>query len=265
MHPTDPEEKIDAIYFSPHKFLGGPSSSGILIFCQSLYDNKIPDNPGGGTVDWTNPWGEHKYYDSIEAREDGGTPSFIQTMRVALCVQLKDEMGVENILHREHQLMRPVWNRLSKVDNLHILADNLKDRLAVFSFYIQDLHFNLAVKLLNDRYGIQVRGGCSCAGTYGHYLLQVTNEKSKSITDLINLGDNSNKPGWIRMSLHPTMTDAEIEYLISAIEELCEHHKEWMQDYEYNKHKNEFYHKSGIKVEDGIIKDWFTIRDMEIA
>lgn len=265
MHPTDPEEKIDAIYFSPHKFLGGPSSSGILIFCQALYDNKIPDNPGGGTVDWTNPWGEHKYYDSIEAREDGGTPSFIQTMRVALCVQLKDEMGVENILHREHQLMRPVWNRLSKVHNLHILADNLKDRLAVFSFYIQDLHFNLAVKLLNDRYGIQVRGGCSCAGTYGHYLLQVTNEKSKSITDLINLGDNSNKPGWIRMSLHPTMTDAEIEYLISAIEELCEHHKEWMQDYEYNKHKNEFYHKSGIKVEDGIIKDWFTIRDMEIA
>ena len=166
MHPTDPEEKIDAIYFSPHKFLGGPSSSGILIFCQSLYDNKIPDNPGGGTVDWTNPWGEHKYYDSIEAREDGGTPSFIQTMRVALCVQLKDEMGVENILHREHQLMRPVWNRLSKVDNLHILADNLKDRLAVFSFYIQDLHFNLAVKLLNDRYGIQVRGGCSCCLLY---------------------------------------------------------------------------------------------------
>jgi len=265
MHPTDPEEKIDAIYFSPHKFLGGPSSSGILIFCQSLYDNKIPDNPGGGTVDWTNPWGEHKYYDSIEAREDGGTPSFIQTIRVALCIQLKDEMGVENILHREHQLMRPVWNRLSKVDNLHILADNLKDRLAVFSFYIQDLHFNLAVKLLNDRYGIQVRGGCSCAGTYGHYLLQVTNEKSKSITDLINLGDNSNKPGWIRMSLHPTMTDAEIEYLISAIEELCEHHKEWMQDYEYNKHKNEFYHKSGINVEESIIKDWFTISDMEIT
>ena len=265
MHITDKEEKIDAIYFSPHKFLGGPSSSGILIFCQSLYDNKIPDNPGGGTVDWTNPWGEHKYYDSIEAREDGGTPSFIQTIRVALCIQLKDEMGVENILHREHQLMRPVWNRLSKVDNLHILADNVKNRLAVFSFYIQDLHFNLAVKLLNDRYGIQVRGGCSCAGTYGHYLLQVTNEKSKSITDLINLGDNSNKPGWIRMSLHPTMTDAEIEYLISAIEELCKHHKEWMQDYEYNKHKNEFYHKSGIKVEDSIIKDWFTISDMEIA
>lgn len=260
MHPEDPEEKLDAIYFSPHKFLGGPSSSGILVFCQSLYHNRIPDNPGGGTVDWTNPWGGHKYYDSIEAREDGGTPSFLQTMRVALCIQLKNEMGVENILHREHQMMSLVWDKLSKVENLHILADNIKDRLAVFSFYIQDCHFNLAVKLLNDRFGIQVRGGCSCAGTYGHYLLQVTNEKSKSITDLIDLGDNSFKPGWIRMSLHPTMTDAEVEFIIDAIEQLCQHHQEWVDDYDYSKHKNEFYHKSGINVEDTIIQDWFELR-----
>lgn len=265
MHPADPEEKLDAIYFSPHKFLGGPSSSGILLFCQSLYDNKIPDNPGGGTVDWTNPWGEHKYYDSIEAREDGGTPSFIQTMRVALCIQLKDEMGVDNMLHREHEMMKPVWDRLSKVENLHILADTAKDRLAIFSFYIQDCHFNLAVKLLNDRYGIQVRGGCSCAGTYGHYLLQVTNDKSKSITDSINLGDNSNKPGWIRMSLHPSMRDTEVEYLISAIEQLCKNHVEWALDYDYNKYKNEYYHKSGINVEDSIIKDWFVLSEPEMV
>lgn len=265
MHPQDPQEKLDAIYFSPHKFLGGPSSSGILIFCQSLYTNKIPDNPGGGTVDWTNPWGEHKYYDSIEAREDGGTPSFIQTMRVALCIKLKEEMGVENMLRREEQIMKPVWQRLTRVDNLHILADNIQDRLAIFSFYIQDLHFNLAVKILNDRFGIQVRGGCSCAGTYGHYLLQVTNEKSKSITDLINLGDNSNKPGWIRMSLHPTMTDVEVDYLISSIEQLSMHHQKWSLDYNYERSKNEFYHKDGINTEDLIIKNWFSLNQLEMA
>jgi selenocysteine lyase/cysteine desulfurase len=97
MHPEKEDEYLDAIYFSPHKFLGGPSSSGILIFNQKLYTNRIPDSPGGGTVDWTNPWGEHKYHDEIEAREDGGTPAFLQTIRVALCIKLKDEMGVENI------------------------------------------------------------------------------------------------------------------------------------------------------------------------
>lgn len=265
MHPADPMEKLDAIYFSPHKFLGGPSSSGILIFCNSLYTNKVPDNPGGGTVDWTNPWGEHKYYDSIEAREDGGTPSFLQTMRVALCIKLKEEMGVTNILHREHEMMKPVWEQMSAIKNLHILADNIQDRLAVFSFYIEDLHFNLAVKLLNDRFGIQVRGGCSCAGTYGHYLLEVSNEKSKSITDLINLGDLTNKPGWIRMSLHPTMTDAEVQFILDAIKELCIHHQDWSADYEYDRKSNEYQHKLGEQTEDAIIKDWFELTSVDMV
>ncbi len=104
MHVDDENGRyLDAIYFSPHKFLGGPGSSGILIFNQKLYANSIPDNPGGGTVDWTNPWGEHKYIDNIEAREDGGTPGFLQTIRVAFCMQLKDEMGVENIHKREDE------------------------------------------------------------------------------------------------------------------------------------------------------------------
>jgi len=92
MHPGDEKQKLDAIFFSPHKFLGGPGTSGILIFCKSLYHNTIPDNPGGGTVDWTNPWGKHKYLDDIEMREDGGTPSFLQTIKTALCVKLKEEM-----------------------------------------------------------------------------------------------------------------------------------------------------------------------------
>ena len=248
---------LDAIYFSPHKFLGGPSSTGILIFNQKLYNNKIPDNPGGGTVDWTNPWGEHKYYDEIEAREDGGTPAFLQTIRVALCIKLKDEMGVENILARENELLDIIWPRLKAIPNLHILADNQKERLGVFSFYIDELHYNLGVKLLNDRYGIQVRGGCSCAGTYGHYLLHVDKEFSDSITCKINEGIMDDKPGWIRMSIHPCMTNDEANFIMDAIEELAKNHKEWSSDYEYNNRTNEFVFKDAKQNEMLFINDWF--------
>ena len=257
MHPEDEDAHLDAIYFSPHKFLGGPSSSGILLFNQKLYSNKVPDNPGGGTVDWTNPWGEHKYYDAIEAREDGGTPSFIQTMRVALCIQLKEKMSTKKILEREHEMLDLIWPTLESIDNLHILADNIKDRLGVISFYIEDLHYNLAVKLLNDRFGVQVRGGCSCAGTYGHYLLEVSYEKSKSITNTINQGDLTNKPGWVRMSIHPTMTDEEVTYIVNSIKALAENHKAWAIDYDYNSKTNEFTHKDGNCGESTLVQQWF--------
>jgi len=250
MHPADCDQSyLDAIYFSPHKFLGGPGSSGILVFGSDLYTNRVPDQPGGGTVDWTNPWGEHKYYDQIEAREDGGTPSFLQTIRVALCIQLKDKMNTAKIDEREEELLNIVWPKLLSIPNLHILAENQRDRIGVISFFVEDLHYNLAVKLLNDKYGVQVRGGCSCAGTYGHYLLEVSYEKSKSITEKITYGDNSNKPGWVRLSLHPTMTDDEAAYVCQAIEELCLHHKEWATDYIYHNKKNElpmsWEHQSG--------------------
>ncbi|HFC01035.1 MAG TPA: aminotransferase class V-fold PLP-dependent enzyme, partial [Phaeodactylibacter sp.] len=160
MRPENKSEHLDAIYFSPHKFLGGPGTTGILIFDPKLYKNKVPDNPGGGTVDWTNPWGEHKYIEQIEAREDGGTPAFLQTIKAALCVKLKEEMGVSNILKREEEMLAKIWKGLDKIPNLHILADHVRHRLGVVSFYIDQLHYNLGVKLLNDRYGIQVRGGC---------------------------------------------------------------------------------------------------------
>ncbi len=257
MHPGIQDEYLDAIYFSPHKFLGGPGSSGIVIFNQKLYNNRVPDNPGGGTVDWTNPWGEHKYHDEIEAREDGGTPAFLQTIRVALCIQLKDQMGVQNILEREHELLEKIWKKLATLPNLHTLADQHKHRLGVISFYIDDLHFNLAVKLLNDRFGIQMRGGCSCAGTYGHYLLEVSHEKSKLLTDEISKGFLANKPGWVRMSIHPTTTNDEMDFILDALEQLCLHHKEWARDYDYDPHTNEFIHKSGMFTEKSIVDQWF--------
>jgi selenocysteine lyase/cysteine desulfurase len=258
MHPQNPLEKLDAIFFSPHKFLGGPGSSGILIFNRALYDSHFsPDQPGGGTVKWTNPWGEHSFYEDVELREDGGTPPFLQTIKAALTIKLKEEIGVNNILEREKEITKKVFSRLKKIPNLHLLAENIEERLPVISFYVDGLHYNLGVKLLNDRFGIQVRGGCSCAGTYGHYLLHVSRRKSKKITKMIEHDDLSSKPGWIRMSLNPVMTNDEIEIILHAIEELALKHIEWSVDYNYDPHDNCFIHRSKPEFEKIMVDKWF--------
>uniref|UniRef100_UPI003567FB10 aminotransferase class V-fold PLP-dependent enzyme n=1 Tax=Lutibacter sp. TaxID=1925666 RepID=UPI003567FB10 len=257
MHPTDEESYLDAIFFSPHKFLGGPGSSGVLVFNKKLYKNLIPDNPGGGTVNYTNPWGDHDYVDDIETREDGGTPGFLQTIKTALSIQLKEKMGVENILKREHEINEIVFEKLSKISNLTILADQHKERLGIFSFYIKNAHFNLIVKLLNDRFGIQTRGGCSCAGTYGHFLLHVDQQTSKGIEKQILEGCMVERPGWIRMSIHPTISNAEVLYVCESIKQVAENHLKWSEDYEYNAAKNEYIHKTAKSIETEIVNNWF--------
>lgn len=258
MHPEDEEAYLDAIFFSPHKFLGGPGTSGVLVFNKKLYNNMVPDCPGGGTVSWTNPWGEHKYIDNIEDREDGGTPGFLQVIKTALAIQLKDEMGIDNILKREHEIVEYVFDSLRNVPNIKILAGQHQERLGVISFFIDDLHFNLGVKLLNDRFGIQTRGGCSCAGTYGHFLLHVDQETSHKLVNEISLGDLIRKPGWIRMSIHPTTTSAEIEYVCNAIKSLAENHKEWALEYRYDSETNEFIHQQATSFENALVEQWFT-------
>ena len=257
MHPQDPESALDAIFVSPHKFLGGPGTSGVLIFNNKLYNNMVPDNPGGGTVSWTNPWGEHKYIDNIEDREDGGTPGFLQVIKTALTIQLKEKMGVENIINRENELVKYIFDRLNNITNIKILAVNHQNRLGVISFYIENLHFNLGVKILNDRFGIQTRGGCSCAGTYGHLLLNVNQETSNQLVCQIETGDLTLKPGWIRMSIHPTTTNAEIAFVCDSIIALALNHEEWQQDYSYNKISNEFINKAAKSIEKNMVDKWF--------
>ena len=259
MHPTDAESYLDAIFFSPHKFLGGPGTSGVLIFNKNLYKNNVPDCPGGGTVSWTNPWGEHKYIDNIEDREDGGTPGFLQVIKTALAIQLKEQMGVKNILEREHEIVDYVFEQLGAIENIKILAKEHQDRLGVISFYIDDLHFNLGVKLLNDKFGIQTRGGCSCAGTYGHFLLHVDQETSHDLVCQITSGDLIKKPGWIRMSIHPTTTSEEIKFVCDAIIALAYNHLEWEKDYVYNGKSNEFHHKNAQFQEKEMVKNWFKV------
>lgn len=258
MHPDDPMMKLDAVMFSPHKFLGGPGSSGVLVFDKSMYHNPVPDNPGGGTVDWTNPWGKYKYVDNIEAREDGGTPGFLQSIKTALCFRLKHQMGIEQIHAREEELLTMAFEGLDSIPGIRILANNERDRLGVISFYVQGIHYNLVVQLLNDLYGIQVRGGCACAGTYGHFLLEVSAERSSEITEQISKGDLSEKPGWVRWSLHPTMTDDEVHIFIEALKDVTENIERYQIYYEAVPRTNIFRHKDE-KNDHREVEKWFEL------
>jgi selenocysteine lyase/cysteine desulfurase len=257
MHPKEKGAHLDAIYFSPHKFLGGPGTPGVLIFNKKIYNNTVPDQPGGGTVVYSNPWKVHEYIANIELREDGGTPPILQGIKAAMCIRLKEEMGVENILQREEELLQIVFDRFSKMKNVEILEGDIKSRLGIISFIVTGAHYNLIVKILNDRFGIQARGGCSCAGTYGHMLLQVNENRSYEILNAIRSGDLLQKPGWIRLSVHPTMTNVEIDFIMDAIELTASRFTEWMKDYTYDPGSNEYLFNGTEVWEQDKIVDWF--------
>lgn len=250
MHPEDPSKRLDAIFFSPHKFLGGPSTSGILIFNQELYQNAVPDHPGGGTVVWTSPYRKPRYYENIEEREDGGTPGFIQLIRTALAIRLKETLTTENIADIEHEQVNYVMNRFDQMVGVKLLESHNRNRLSIFSFLIPGLNHNMVVRMLNDRFGIQVRGGCSCAGTYGHYLFGIDENNSCQIIAEVDSGKMSAKPGWVRMSLHPTTTKEEMIFVCDAIEAIAENKDEWSKDYTLDpmtgavKHVNELQNSS---------------------
>lgn len=260
MHPENPLQQLDAVFLSPHKFLGGPGSSGIVVFGDYLYNIQVPDHPGGGTVYYTNPWNERFYLANPEEREDGGTPAFLQTIKAALAVKLKEDMTTAHIREREEEILDTIWQRLATIPNLKVYAGEHKHRLGVISFNIVGLHYNLGVRLLNDRFGIQVRGGCSCAGTYGHYLHDIDENRSHEILQQLQLGHLEEKPGWIRMSIHPTMRDTEVEFLCDALTDLAQNFKEWSLDYRYLPGQNDFEFKgnTGMPVLQ-TMKKWFKL------
>lgn len=260
MHPEDDSAHLDAIYFSMHKFLGGPGTPGVVIFDRRIYNNTVPDHPGGGTIMYSNPWKARQYVSDIESREDGGTPAILQGIKAAMCIRLKEAMGIANILRREEELLQRVFFRFSEMKNVIVLQGDQKKRLGIFSFMITGAHYNLIVRLLNDKFGIQARGGCSCAGTYGHLLLNVDPVQSCDIWRAIDSGDLSNKPGWIRISLHPTMTGNEIEFIMDAIESTASSFREWMADYHYNPASNEYTISTEMVNEQHRVRKWFTIR-----
>ena len=161
---------------------------------------------------------------------------------------------------REEELLQRAFDGLDTIPELHILADNFRDRLGVISFYITGIHYNLIVRILNDLYGIQVRGGCACAGTYGHFLLEVSYEKSREITSKINHGDLSEKPGWVRWSLHPTTTNAEVDLMIRALHDITGNIGDLSQQYDYDNHHNVYWHKKEVpERHQKKIMDWFSL------
>ncbi len=256
MHPEDPEAYLDAIFFSPHKFVGGPGSAAVLVFNKKLYKNIIPTTPGGGTVLWTNPWNECRYTANYEVREDGGTPAFTQTIRTALAIKVKEEMGHENIMKREEELIEIAYGALSKMDTINVFAPEVSNRLGVVSFCSTALHHNLIVKILNDRYGIQTRGGCACAGPYGHYLLNLDREASKAFSTKVDAGNSTAKPGWVRISLHPTMTNDELDYVLNAVKEIIDHAEEWGKEYHQVTKSGEWFLENE-KFDEDKLKSWF--------
>lgn len=245
MHPGGEGDCLDGICFSPHKFLGGPGTNGVLVMDGRLIASRIPDQPGGGTVLWTDPWGRRAYVGNTQEREDGGTPGFLQAVRTALCLKLKERMGVDAMRSREKELLSELWPWLDADPRIHLLEGRNRERHAIVSFVIEGLHYKQATRMLNDRFGIQARGGCSCAGSYGHYLFGIGPDASDHIYGQIHAGDLANKPGWVRLSLHPAMTMAEVRAIGAAVLELAQHGQEWAGDYVFRPETGELRHRSG--------------------
>lgn len=247
MHPQGQGRHLDGIYFSPHKFLGGPGTSGILVMDSRLITCRVPDQPGGGTVIWTDPWGRREYVGSVEEREDGGTPGFLQAVRSALAIKLKEEMGTQAIWQREQALLSELWPYLDAHPRIGILESRNRDRHSIVSFTVEGLHYRLVTRMLNDRFGIQARGGCSCAGSYGHYLFGIGPDVSDHIYGQIHAGYLENKPGWVRISLHPSMDAADVREIGAAVLQIALYGDEWARDYEFQADNGEVRHKSGVK------------------
>jgi selenocysteine lyase/cysteine desulfurase len=217
--PTDSWHK-DAIFISPHKLIGGPGTPGVLVVRKNLLTNTVPAVPGGGTVVYVNPT-EHHYLDNPEHREEGGTPAIVESIRAGLVFQLKQAVGAEEIERREESFIRRAIASWDKNPNIEILGNHDAKRLSIVSFVVRHdsryLHHNFVVALLNDLFGIQSRGGCSCAGPYGHRLLGIDIERSHRFEREIARGCEGIKPGWVRINLNYFISDAVFSYILEAV------------------------------------------------
>ncbi|MEM7051508.1 MAG: aminotransferase class V-fold PLP-dependent enzyme [Acidobacteriota bacterium] len=233
----DDESYFDAIFISPHKYLGGPGSCGVLLFRDDLYRCDLPPScSGGGTVDYVGPH-DHDYLSDIEEREKAGTPPILQLMRAALAMDLKETLGFEAIEATEHRYLEQVMDRFLAHPGIHVLGNpDPRQRMAVISFNIRHgdkfLHPKLVARLLNDLFGVQARAGCSCAGPYGHRLLGIDDELSERYRAQLQAGFEGIKPGWVRIGLHYTLTTAEIEFLCRSIEMVAEFGSRFLPQYE---------------------------------
>ncbi|HEX6921452.1 MAG TPA: aminotransferase class V-fold PLP-dependent enzyme [Actinomycetes bacterium] len=228
----------DAVFLSPHKFIGGPGTPGVLAVRRELLRNRIPVVVGGGTVAYVNPL-EHRYLDDPAHREEGGTPAIVESIRAGLVFQLKQAVGVEVIRAREELLLRRAVDAWRQHPNIEILGNLDAERLSIVSFVVRRpggryLHHNFVVALLNDLFGIQSRGGCSCAGPYGHRLLGIDLERSHEFEREITHGCEGIKPGWVRINFNYFISEAVLDYVVEAVALVAEHGWELLPDYRFD-------------------------------
>ena len=247
MNGADP---LDAIFLSPHKFVGGPGTPGVLVAKAALFQNRVPALVGGGTVSWVNSTA-HVYATDVERREEGGTPAIIESIRAGLVFSLQQAVGTSNIAALEGELADRALQRFSKCSNLEVLGHPTAARLPIFSLRFRhgerDLHHGFVVALLNDLFGIQVRGGCSCAGPYAHTLLDIDRDTSEHFEQAIIAGDSLMRPGWVRVNFNYFIDAEEFDYLLRAIELVAEHGWRMLPSYAWNAAHGVWRHRQGHK------------------
>ncbi|MFD5256395.1 aminotransferase class V-fold PLP-dependent enzyme [Streptomyces bobili] len=242
----DAGDHKDALFLSPHKFVGGPQTPGVLVVRRDLVRNRVPTAPGGGTVAFVDPLG-HRYLDDAVAREEGGTPAIVESIRAGLVVALRQAVGTDTIQAAEERHWRHALDRWDRTPGIEILGNRHARRLAVVSFRIRYgahtyLHHNYVVALLNDLFGIQARGGCSCAGPYGHRLLAIDADTSHALLDEVVHGCDGIKPGWVRINFNYFISDTVRDYLIDAVDLIATHGHRLLADYRFDPHTGQWHH-----------------------
>jgi selenocysteine lyase/cysteine desulfurase len=237
----------DAVFISPHKFIGGPGTPGVLVAKRHLLRNTVPACPGGGTVAYVNE-AEHRYLTDPVHREEGGTPAIIESVRAGLVFQLKEAVGAEAIRERELELLQHAIASWSTNPNLTVLGNRHAFRLSIVSFVVRHrtayLHHNFVVTLLNDLFGIQARGGCSCAGPYGHRLLGIDLDTSKEFEREIVRGCEGIKPGWVRVNFNYFLSETEVSYLVDAIHIVANDGWRLLPHYDFDPDTGQWRHRS---------------------
>jgi selenocysteine lyase/cysteine desulfurase len=239
----------DAIFVSPHKLIGGPGTPGVLLARRELLRNRVPAVVGGGTVAYVNPE-EHVYLADPEHREEGGTPAILESIRAGLVFQLKEQVGVPAIRAREDSFIRRAIERWEKHPNIEILGNRQAERLSIVSFVVRHrpryLHHNFVVAVLNDLFGIQSRGGCSCAGPYGHRLLGIDIEASHEFERAIGRGCEGIKPGWVRVNFNYFIGEEVFDFILQAVEIVASDGWKLLPHYRFDAQTGLWRHAAGL-------------------
>lgn len=255
--PTDGDGYLDGIFISPHKLIGGPGTPGLLVARKDLFVNRVPDVPGGGTVAFVNP-NEHDYLADVEHREEGGTPDIVGAIRTGLIFQLKESVGLDEIKAREDRFVRRAIAKWDEHPNLMILGSLDAERLSIVSFVVRDtvggdapvdgrfLHYNFVVSVLNDLFGIQSRGGCSCAGPYGHRLLGIDLDQSHEFEREIARGCEGIKPGWVRVNFNYFIDDDTFDYVVDAVSLVADEGRKLLPYYRFEPDTGLWKHRDGL-------------------